>query len=122
MIGTIQGFIFIPAEIKTHDDPTFPYGVGGQENGSLYTAVVSPFKNTGNVNQTLTIVGIQNLVNCSLSGTAEIFRGGVGLGSFAVIGINELVEIRVPLQLDLCDPVPGGGTEPFSFELNYGWS
>lgn len=118
----IKGQIESIAESRTHEEPGVILDLG-QRDGGLSLDLNLTFKNTGNVDQTVTLNSLSNFINCSLSVSGRFMYAGDVLTpdpNVALVTPGQSCYFVFTIQLDEF-PI-GTPLTDFSLDADWSWS
>lgn len=114
----VNGIVDTPDPIRTHIEPTGPFSIGAIADGQSKRVSLGVFKNTGNVNQTVSVAATE-FVNCSVE-NMQFEEGTTKLGTTITLSINE--EKQLFATVHAADYSPEDGDQPLSFDIVTVWS
>ena len=119
-MSTISGSITSPPAIRNHTEPENL--VTGEMSSGEKNITVGAYKalNDSNVNQTVTVTGIANRVNCTFASKSWATSSGPSSSDTITLAPGQQAVLSVNVNLP---PQPiGSDPAPFSFEVNPVWA
>lgn len=113
----VQGTVDVPEEIVSHTEPTTPFAGPRMPSGTAHTLNLTPFKNTGNVKQSVHAT-VSNPVNCTASNPQFSLDGVNKLGPSVDLEPGQEALLMVVIETPAHAPGPD---VDYSFEVDTTW-